>query len=201
MFDQNAGKDVQSQQTTRRVFLGGAAAVLAGSIGLWFFETPGVEASTEVHGTPGTVTIVAFGDNGARLGEGPVAKVVKTDGAWYRELGRNSYGIAREADTEMAYSGVSWREHRRGLYRCLGCETALFSSATKFDSGTGWPSFWDVLAAQNVVKAEDRSLGAVRTEVRCARCEGHLGHVFADGPAPTGERWCMNSAAMRFVAG
>ena len=201
MFEADAGRDAGSQRMTRRVFAGGAGAVVVGAAGLWFFRAPGVEASTAVHGTPGGVTIVDFGDDGTRRGAGQVAKVVKTDGEWYRQLGRNSYGIARQADTEMAYTGVSWQEHRRGVYRCLGCGTALFGSWTKFDSGTGWPSFWDVLAPENVVKTDDRGMGMERTEVKCARCEGHLGHVFADGPEPTGLRYCMNASAMRFCVG
>lgn len=200
MFQQDATVDNESQRMTRRVFLVGAGAVVAGGAAAWWFRAPGPEASTAVHGTAGVVTIVDFDANGVRVGSGQVAKIVKTDGEWYRELGKNSYGIVRQADTEMAYFGVSWREHRRGVYRCVGCTTALFGSATKYDSGTGWPSFWDALAQENIVKATDSSLGMDRTEVRCSRCEGHLGHVFADGPEPTGQRYCMNSASMRFVA-
>ncbi len=199
MFEQDATKDEGSQQTTRRVFTLGAGAVIVAGALAWFLRAPGVEASTEVHGTPGVVTIVDFDARGERAGVEQVAKVVKTDGEWYRSLGKNSYGIVRQADTEMAYTGVSWREHRRGVYRCVGCGTALFTSATKFESGTGWPTFWDVLAEGNIVKAPDTSLGAERTEIKCARCEGHLGHVFSDGPQPTGLRYCMNSAAMNFV--
>lgn len=200
MFDSEVERDPQSKRLTRRVFVAGAMGVVGAAAVLRMTRSPGVEASMEVHGIPGQVALVRFGDDGKRLGEETVAKVVKTDGAWYEQLGRNSYGIARHADTEMPFFGVSWKEHRRGIYRCLGCETALFSSDTKFDSGTGWPSFWAPLAKQNVTERADTSMGITRTEVTCARCDGHLGHVFHDGPAPTGLRYCMNSASMRFVA-
>jgi peptide-methionine (R)-S-oxide reductase len=201
MFKTDPDRDDGSRRTTRRVFLAGGVAAAASLGALWVFRSPGVEASTAVHGTPGMVMILAFGDDGKSLGAKSVAKVVKTDGEWYRQLGKNSFQIARRGDTEVPYSGVSYREHRHGIYRCLCCDTALFSSETKFDSGTGWPSFWTPLAKENVVEKADDSLGVERTEVQCARCEGHLGHVFNDGPQPTGLRYCMNSASMRFVAG
>ena len=113
-------------------------------------------------GTPGTVTIVNFSVDGKNLGRETVAKVVKTDGEWMRQLGKNSFEITRQADTETPYFGVSWNEHRHGLFRCIGCDLGLFSSTTKFDSGTGWPSFWAPLAKENVAEISDASLGMER---------------------------------------
>jgi len=199
MFDSEVSRDERSKRVTRRVFLGGAVAVAGSMTVMALRRTPGMEASTAVHGSAGDVTIVNFSNDGSRLGSETVAKVVKTDGDWFRQLGKNSFEIARQADTEMAYSGVSLNEHGQGVFRCVCCGTAVFSSKTKFDSGTGWPSFWAPIAKENVAEVADRSLGMERTEVRCARCEGHLGHVFSDGPEPTGLRYCMNSASMQFA--
>lgn len=191
--------DKEAKATTRRMFLISGAVVTAGAAMLALRGSSLVEASSAVHGTPGQITIVNFSDDGKNLGRQTVAKVVKTDAEWRQQLGANSYDIARRADTEMAFSGVSYKEHGKGIFRCICCDTALFSSATKFESGTGWPSFWAPLAKENVLEKTDSSLGIERTEVECARCEGHLGHVFNDGPEPTGMRYCMNSASMRFV--
>jgi peptide-methionine (R)-S-oxide reductase len=199
MFSSDPTQDAASQRMTRRLFVAGGAITGAAFVALEYFKAPGVEASTAVHGTPGEVTIVEFANDGRKLGSRTVAKVVKTDGEWYRQLGSNSFEIARRADTETPYYGKLLNEHRPGVFRCIGCETALFSSKTKFDSGTGWPSFWAPLAKENVAEVEDRSFGMSRTEVRCARCEAHLGHVFSDGPEPTGLRYCMNSASMSFT--
>jgi peptide-methionine (R)-S-oxide reductase len=197
MFETDSIGDKVSSKLTRRVFLAGTAAGLVSLLVLRRFRAPGVEASTTVHGTFGQVTIFSFSNDGKNLGSQRVEKIVKSDGEWYRQLGANSFGIARQADTEMPYSGVSWKEHRAGLYRCLCCNTALFNSNTKFESGTGWPSFWAPVAKENIADKSDSSLGMDRTEVRCARCEAHLGHVFPDGPEPTGLRYCMNSASMQ----
>lgn len=123
-----------------------------------------------------------------------------TDAEWRKKLTPGQYAVLRQQATERPYSSPLNKEHRKGTFLCAGCDQRLFSSATKFDSGTGWPSFWQPLAGA-VGTTTDYKIGYPRTEVHCARCGGHLGHVFDDGPRPTGKRYCMNGAALRFVAG
>jgi len=199
MFD----SDLEPQgpvNTRRRAFLASAAAA-AGGLALWQWWSPRVtDAAAGVPSQPKEVTVVVFSDSGQRLKSVRIPKVVKTAEEWRKQLPPGVFDITRNADTEIAYSGKYWNLHDKGLYRCICCDNALFDSATKFDSGTGWPSFWQPIAPENVTETQDTSLGMVRTAVSCTECDAHLGHVFDDGPEPTHLRYCMNSASLRFVA-
>jgi peptide-methionine (R)-S-oxide reductase len=146
------------------------------------------------------VTIVQFGAAGEKLGAARVSKILRPDSEWFQRLSHEQYYVTRRGNTDTPFSGTYYRLHDRGLYRCICCDTALFSSAAKYDSGTGWPSFWEPIAKENV-RASDgpgESL-ASGIEVHCTRCDAHLGHIFDDGPEPTHLRYCINESSLRFV--
>jgi peptide-methionine (R)-S-oxide reductase len=200
MFD----SDLDRKAPTRRLFLAGAAAAVGG-LALWSWKNPSsVAASAALNDKDGDaskpVTVVLFDDSGKRLKKVSVPKVVKSIDEWRKQLPPGVFDITRNADTEIAYTGKYWNLHDKGLYRCVCCDNALFHSSTKFESGTGWPSFWAPIANENVREIRDSTLGMVRTAVACKQCDAHLGHVFDDGPPPTHLRYCMNSASLKFVA-
>ena len=198
MFDSDIGTGEKSV-VPRRAFLLASASALTGAI-LWLLRRPSPVQAKVAKDASEEVTIVEFSDLGERLKTVRIPKVVKTEDEWRKQLSRGALAITRQADTELAYSGEYWNLHEKGLYRCICCANALFTSDTKFDSGTGWPSFWAAIAPENVRSTRDATFDVVRTAVSCTECDAHLGHVFDDGPEPTGLRYCMNSASLRFVA-
>ena len=197
MFDSDLDHHARTMQ--RRTFLTLLGGGVAGSL-FWSALRQNVLAATprETRGVPGEVSIVEFSDDGTRLKKVKVAKIVKTEAEWKQQLSPNAFDITRHADTEIAFTGKYWKLHEKGLYRCICCDNALFSSDTKFDSGTGWPSFGQPIAEENVRIERDTTFGMIREAVNCTLCDAHLGHVFDDGPKPTGLRYCIDGFGLVF---
>ncbi len=192
-----SGADNQADDSnSRRTLLKGGLAALFSVV---FSRNAGAASNAEKSATPSVVSIEIFSAAGKSEKIVNIPKVIKTDEQWSKQLSVQAFKVARRAGTERAFSGEYAKSHGDGLYRCICCANALFDSKTKYESGTGWPSFWQAISSLNVIKSSDRSFGMQRDEISCGLCDAHLGHVFNDGPKPTGLRYCMNSVALNFV--
>jgi peptide-methionine (R)-S-oxide reductase len=199
MFSLNRKDDQVPRAMGRRSFLIGAGAAAAALAYGYLQRGEPARAAEATSDLPKQVSIVEFSDSGQRKTVMSLPTVTKTEDEWRKQLSPDSFEVTRRAATESPYTNENPNKHAKGVFRCICCDTALFDSSTKFESGTGWPSFWAPIAKENILETTDNSFGMVRTAVSCRRCDAHLGHVFDDGPPPTGLRYCMNSVAMRFA--
>ena len=189
-------KPDDNSSSRRAVLIAGIAALFAGI----FSRTVGAATTAKNSATtPPGVSVEIFSAVGKSEKIVSIPKVIKTDEQWSKQLSVQSFKVARRSGTERAFSGEYAKSHGDGLYLCICCANALFDSKTKYESGTGWPSFWQAISSLNVIKSSDRSFGMQRDEISCGLCDAHLGHVFDDGPKPTGLRYCMNSVSLNFV--
>jgi peptide-methionine (R)-S-oxide reductase len=187
------------REITRRRALWITPFAFAGLVAIWSRRGDRSEDSVAASDAGEEVTVVQFNDAGDRLERTRVKKDGRSNAEWRKLLSREQFFVTRHAGTDMAFTGTYYQIHDPGLFRCICCANALFSSDAKFDSGTGWPSYWAPIAEENIRTHSDRSLLMERVEVLCMRCNAHLGHVFDDGPPPTNLRYCINESSLRFI--